>query len=357
MAGKSCSPGHAQVGAKMGRYIVRRFLQAIPQLFIISIIVFALLYTTVDPIAAMTGDRGKPRPETRKRLERKYGLDQPWPVQYLYWLIGNDWLMLDLDFDGVPETPGSRKGILRGDFGYSFRSRSPVSDLMLQRLPTTLYVIGSAYLISVLLAIPIGVISAIRQYSIFDNIATTLAFIGFSLPTFFTGLLFILIFSVKLGWFPMIYRATIDEPGLRGLWMKIEQAIMPITVLALFQTAALTRYTRASMLETIHQDYVRTARAKGLSELTVISRHALRNALIPVITTLGPAVAGLLTGSIVIENIFGVPGVGRDFIQSIGNRDYSMIMGTTLFYVVLILLGNLSVDILYGVVDPRIRVE
>jgi peptide/nickel transport system permease protein len=263
------------------------------------------------------------------------GLDDPIPVRYTKWFTS----------------------ILRGDFGYSFRSRSPVSDLMLQRLPTTLYVIGTAYLISVLLAIPVGVISAIRQYSVFDNIATTLAFIGFSLPTFFTGLLFILIFSVKLGWFPMIYRATIDEPGLRGLWLKIEQAIMPITVLALFQTAALTRYTRASMLETIHQDYVRTARAKGLSELTVISRHALRNALIPVVTIIALSIPGIFTGAVITEQIFRVPGMGSLLITAINDNDTPVIMAITIIFSALVVLFNLIADVLYGVLDPRIKYE
>ena len=319
----------------MTRYIIRRLLTAIPTLVAISMVIFTILALAPgDPLAEFAVNPSVP-PEVRQRIRKSMGLDDPIPVRYTKWFTS----------------------ILRGDFGYSFRSRSPVSDLMLQRLPTTLYVIGTAYLISVLLAIPIGVISAIRQYSIFDNIATTLAFIGFSLPTFFTGLLFILIFSVKLGWFPMIYRATIDEPGLRGLWLKVEQAIMPITVLALFQTAALTRYTRASMLETIHQDYVRTARAKGLGELTVISRHALRNALIPVVTIIALSMPGIFTGAVITEQIFRVPGMGSLLITAINDNDTPVIMAITIIFSALVVLFNLIADVLYGVLDPRIKYE
>jgi peptide/nickel transport system permease protein len=319
----------------MTRYIIRRLLTAIPTLVAISMVIFTILALAPgDPLAEFAVNPSVP-PEVRQRIRKSMGLDDPIPVRYTKWFTS----------------------ILRGDFGYSFRSRSPVSDLMLQRLPTTLYVIGTAYLISVLLAIPIGVISAVKQYSIFDNIATTLAFIGFSLPTFFTGLLLILIFSVKLGWFPMIYRATIDEPGLRGLWLKIEQAIMPITVLALFETAALTRYTRASMLETIHQDYVRTARAKGLGELTVISRHALRNALIPVVTIIALSMPGIFTGAVITEQIFRVPGMGSLLITAINDNDTPVIMAITIIFSALVVLFNLIADVLYGVLDPRIKYE
>ncbi len=319
----------------MTRYIVRRLLTAIPTLVAISMVIFTILALAPgDPLAEFAVNPSVP-PEVRQRIRKSMGLDDPIPVRYTKWFTS----------------------IIRGDFGYSFRSRSPVSDLMMQRLPTTLYVIGTAYLIAVLLAIPIGVISAVRQYSVFDTVATTLAFIGFSLPTFFTGLLFILLFSVKLGWFPMIYRATIDEPGLRGLWLKIEQAIMPITVLALFQTAALTRYTRASMLETIHQDYVRTARAKGLSELTVISRHALRNALIPVVTIIALSIPGIFTGAVITEQIFRVPGMGSLLISAINDNDTPVIMAITIIFSALVVLFNLIADVLYGVLDPRIKYE
>jgi peptide/nickel transport system permease protein len=263
------------------------------------------------------------------------GIDDPIPVRYVKWA----------------------SSMLRGDFGYSFRSKSPVIDLIRQRLPTTLYVIGTAYLLSVLIAIPVGVLSAIRQYSIFDNIATTFAFIGFSLPTFVTGILFILVFSVKLGWLPMIYRTTIETEGLAGLWEKGKQALMPIMVLGLFETAALTRYTRAAMLETIHQDYVRTARAKGLSERVVILRHALRNALIPVVTIVALSIPGIFTGAVITEQIFRVPGMGSLLISAIRDNDTPVIMAITIIFSALVVLFNLIADILYGVLDPRIKYE
>ncbi len=319
----------------MTQYLVRRILISIPTLIAISIVIFTILALAPgDPLAEFAMNPAVP-PEVRQRIRQSMGLDDPIPVRYMKWA----------------------SSMLRGDFGYSFRSKSPVIDLIRQRLPTTLYVIGTAYLVSVLIAIPIGVLSAIRQYSIFDNVATTLAFIGFSLPTFVTGILFILIFSVKLGWLPMIYRTTIDTGGLLGVWEKVKQALMPIMVLGLFETAALTRYTRAAMLETIHQDYVRTARAKGLSERTVIVRHAMRNALIPVVTIVALSIPGIFTGAVITEQIFRVPGMGSLLISAIRDNDTPVIMAITIIFSALVVLFNLIADILYGVLDPRIKYE
>jgi peptide/nickel transport system permease protein len=319
----------------MTRYLIRRILTAIPTLLAISVVIFTILALAPgDPLSEFAVNPAVP-PEVRQRIRHSLGLDEPIPVRYVKWL----------------------KSMATGDFGYSFRTHGPVRDLIVQRLPTTIYVIGTAYLISVLLAIPIGVISAVKQYSIFDNVATTFAFIGFSLPTFFTGLLLILIFSVKLGWLPMIYRTTIDTPGLAGLWEKIKQAIMPIMVLALFQTATLMRYTRASMLEAIPQDYVRTARAKGLSEFTVITRHVMRNALIPVVTIVALSIPGIFTGAVITEQIFRVPGMGSLLISAINDSDTPVVMAITIIFAVLVVLFNLIADILYGVLDPRIKYD
>lgn len=319
----------------MTQYLIRRILISIPTLIAISIVIFTILALAPgDPLAEFAMNPAVP-PEVRQRIRQSMGLDDPIPVRYVKWA----------------------SSMLRGDFGYSFRSKSPVIDLIRQRLPTTLYVIGTAYVLSVLIAIPVGVLSAIRQYSIFDNIATTLAFIGFSLPTFVTGILFILVFSVKLGWLPMIYRTTIETEGLAGLWEKIKQALMPIMVLALFETAALTRYTRAAMLETIHQDYVRTARAKGLSERAVILRHALRNALIPVVTIVALSIPGIFTGAVITEQIFRVPGMGSLLISAIRDNDTPVIMAITIIFSTLVVIFNLVADILYGVLDPRIKYE
>ncbi len=319
----------------MTQYLIRRVLISIPTLVAISIVIFTILALAPgDPLAEFAMNPAVP-PEVRQRIRQSMGLDDPIPVRYVKWA----------------------SSMLRGDFGYSFRSKSPVIDLIRQRLPTTLYVIGTAYVLSVLIAIPVGVLSAIRQYSIFDNIATTLAFIGFSLPTFVTGILFILIFSVKLGWLPMIYRTTIEVEGLAGLWLRIKQALMPIMVLGLFETAALTRYTRAAMLETIHQDYVRTARAKGLSERAVVLRHALRNALIPVVTIVALSIPGIFTGAVITEQIFRVPGMGSLLISAIRDNDTPVIMAITIIFSALVVLFNLIADILYGVLDPRIKYE
>lgn len=317
----------------MTRYLIRRTLVAIPTLVAISMVIFTILALAPgDPLAGFAQNPSVP-PAVRQQIRKSMGLDQPIPVRYAKWFTS----------------------VLHGDFGYSYRSRSPVLDQIKGRLPITLAIIGTSYLVSILLAIPIGIIGAVRQYSIFDNVATTFAFIGFSLPTFFTGLLFILLFTIHLKWFPMIYKSNITQTGIEGIWLHIKQAIMPITVLALFQTATLERYVRASMLEVIHQDYVRTARAKGLTEGSVINRHALRNALIPVITIIALGVPGVFTGAVVTEQIFRVPGIGSLLITGINDSDTPVVMAIAFIFSVLVVIFNLVADILYGVFDPRIK--
>jgi peptide/nickel transport system permease protein len=317
----------------MGRYIIRRVLTAIPTLIAISMVIFAILALAPgDPLSDLALNPAVP-PEVRQRIRENLGLEDPIPTRYAKWA----------------------SSLFTGDFGYSFRTRAPVIDQLKQRLPTTLYVSGMAFLISLLIAIPIGVLSAVKQYSIFDNVATTLAFIGFSLPTFCTGLLFILLFTIRLDWLPSIYRTTIQEDGLAGVWERIRQAIMPIMVLALFQAATLMRFVRASMLENVHQDYVRTARSKGLSERSVIGNHALRNALIPVVTIVALSVPGVITGAVVTEDIFKVPGMGSLLIQSIRNNDTPVVMSIAFIFSILVVFFNLVADIIYGVLDPRIK--
>jgi peptide/nickel transport system permease protein len=317
----------------MGRYIIRRVLTAIPTLVLISMVIFSILALAPgDPLSDLALNPSVP-PEVRQRIRENMGLDDPIPVQYGRWA----------------------KSLFTGEFGYSYRTRAPVIDLIKQRLPTTLYISGLAFLLSILVAIPVGVLSAVKQYSVFDNVATTLAFIGFSLPTFCTGLLFILLFTIKLDWLPSIYRSTVEGEGLGGLWERIRQAIMPITVLALFQAATLMRFVRASMLENVHQDYVRTARSKGLAERTVITRHALRNALIPVVTIIALSLPGVITGAVVTEQIFRVPGMGDLLIQSIRNNDTPVVMTITFLFAILVVIFNLVADVIYGILDPRIK--
>lgn len=317
----------------MTKYVIRRLLVAVPTLIAISMVIFGILALAPgDPLSEFALNPSIP-PAVRQRIRKSMGLDDPIPVRYGKWFVS----------------------VIHGDFGYSFQTRSPVLGQIEQRLPITLAIIGTSYLISILLAIPIGILAAVKQYSVFDNIATTISFIGFSSPTFFTGLLFILLFTIKLGWFPMIYRSNIDTPGLLGVWEHIKQAIMPITVLALFQTATLARYVRASMLEVIHQDYVRTARAKGLREGSVINRHALRNALIPVITIIALGVPGVFTGAVVTEQIFRVPGIGSLLITAINASDTPVVMAVSFIFSILVVFFNLVADVLYGVTDPRIK--
>ncbi len=272
-------------------------------------------------------------PEVRENIRHSLGLDQPWPVRYVKWL----W------------------AVAHGDLGWSFSSRIPVMTLIGQRLPNTLAVLGVSYLISILIAIPIGVVSAVKRYSIFDHVATAIAFIGFSTPTFFSGILLILLFSVKLHWLPFIYDSTLKVHDLPSLIEQIKQSIMPIVVLTLFQTATLARFVRAEMLENLPLDYVRTARAKGLRTSVVVIRHVVRNSLIPVVTLIALGVPSVFAGAVITEQIFRVPGIGDLLIHSIENNDTPVVMAVTFIFAVLVVVFNLVADLVYGFLDPRIR--
>jgi peptide/nickel transport system permease protein len=319
----------------MSRYLVRRVLLAIPTLLIISFVLFAVLSLAPgDPLAQFAANPSVP-PEVRDNIRRSLGLDDPWPVRYVKWLFA----------------------LSHGDWGFSFGSRIPVWDLIRLRVPSTLAVVGVAYLVSLMLALPIGIFSAIKQYSLFDHIATTFAFIGFSVPTFFTGLLLIIFLSVKLSLLPFIYDSTLQVRDLGSFGLQVKQSIMPILVLGLAQTAALVRYTRASMLENLPQDYVRTARAKGLAETSVINRHVVRNSLIPVVTLIALSAPAVFSGALITEQIFRVPGIGSLLITSIQNNDIPVIMAITFTFSVLVVLFNVIADVLYGVLDPRIRYD
>jgi peptide/nickel transport system permease protein len=319
----------------MSRYLIRRLLLAIPTLLMISFVLFAVLSLAPgDPLSQFAANPAVP-PEVRENIRRSLGLDQPWPVRYVKWLVA----------------------LSHGDWGFSFGSRIPVWDLIKLRIPSTLSVVGIAYVLSLLLAIPIGILSAVKQYSIFDHIATTFAFIGFSVPTFFTGLLLIIILSVKLQWLPFIYDSTLQVHDVESFGTQLKQSIMPIVVLALFQTATLVRYTRASMLENLPQDYVRTARAKGVAEPTVIQRHVVRNSLIPVITLIAISAPAVFSGALITEQIFRVPGIGALLVTSIQNNDIPVIMAITFTFSVLVVFFNLIADVAYGVLDPRIRYD
>jgi peptide/nickel transport system permease protein len=319
----------------MSRYLIRRILLAIPTLLLISFVLYAILSLAPgDPLSQFAANPAVP-PEVRENIRKSLGLDQPWPVRYVKWIAA----------------------MSHGDWGFSFGSRIPVWDLIKLRIPATLAVVGMAYLVSLIIAVPIGILSAVKQYSIFDHVATTFAFMGFSVPTFFTGLLLIIVLSVKFQVLPFIYDSTLDVHDLATFGTQIKQSIMPITVLALFQTATLVRYTRASMLENLPQDYVRTARAKGLAEFGVINRHVVRNSLIPVITLIALTAPTVFSGALITEQIFRVPGIGSLLITSIQNNDIPVIMAITFTFSVLVVLFNLVADLLYGVLDPRIRYD
>jgi peptide/nickel transport system permease protein len=247
--------------------------------------------------------------------------------------------------------------MLHGDWGFSFVSRMNVDTLILQRLPTTLYVIGSAQILALLIAIPVGVYAATKPYSLFDQVANTLAFVGFSLPTFFTGILFILIFSVTLDWLPFVYTTDIKGTGIHWLAETIRQAIMPVAVLGLFQAASMTRFVRSAMLDVIRLDYVTTARAKGIGQRRVIIKHVMRNAMIPVVTLIALQIPAVFGGAIVTEQIFRIPGIGSLLISSILSNDTPVVMAVTFVFACLVVLFNLIADVLYGWLDPRISLR
>jgi len=316
----------------MTRYLLRRLLIAVPSLLGISLVLYAVLALAPgDPFGELASNPNVP-PEVAAALRAKFGLDDPVWLRYLHWLVA----------------------MLHGDWGFSFVSRVDVDRLIWQRLPTTLLVIGSSQILALAIALPVGVLSATRPYSVFDQIANTLAFIGFSLPTFFTGILFILVFSITLHWLPFVYRADLAAAGWRWYWEEFRQAAMPVAVLGLFQGASWTRYVRSAVLDVIRLDYVTTARAKGIAESAVVIKHVVRNALIPVVTLVALQMPTVFGGAIVTEQIFRVPGIGSLLISSILANDTPVIMAVTFVFACLVILFNLIADLLYGWLDPRI---
>ncbi len=316
----------------MSRYLLRRLLLVVPSVIGISIVLFTVLALAPgDPFEELATNPAIP-PEVRANLRTQFGLDDPIHLRYLRWF-------------------GS---MAQGDWGFSFASRIDVDKLILQRIPVTLFVIGSSQVLALLIALPVGVFAATRPYSIFDQIANTLAFIGFSLPTFFTGILLILLFSIHLDWLPFVYRADISATGWRWYWEHLRQAIMPVTVLGLFQAASWTRFVRSSVLDVIRLDYVTTARSKGLAEQVVVVKHVVRNALIPVVTLVALQLPAVFGGAIITEQIFRVPGIGSLLISAILANDTPVIMAVTFVLAILVILFNLLADLIYGWLDPRV---
>ncbi|QPH54396.1 ABC transporter permease [Pontivivens ytuae] len=336
----------------MFAYTIRRLLFAIPTLLAISFIIFAILdLAPSDP----TGNLPLTiPPEVREQIRASMGLDEPFAIRYLLWLnqfFINEPLNLIEGWTGWQFGDGDRLRVT------SWATRSPVVDLIIERLPQTLWVVGMSQVIAVIIAVPIGVISAYRQYSWFDQIGTFVSMVGFSIPTFFTGLVFIVVFSVNLGWFPSIYDTNHRVTDWDSFVFQIQQMIMPTMVLALATAAQLSRYMRASMLDNLSADYVRTARAKGLGERVVVWIHVLRNSMIPVVTVIALNIPTIFGGAIITEQIFRVNGIGQLLIIGIQGADIPLVQTLTFIFAILIVLFNLIADILYGILDPRIRYE
>jgi peptide/nickel transport system permease protein len=333
-------------------YTLRRLMFAVPTLFVISFIIFALLdLAPNDP----TGNLPLTiPPEVREKIRLSLGLGEPLHIRYIKWIeqfFVNEPLNIFEQMFGVTVGDGDRLRVL------SWSTRSPVVDLIVERTPQTLWVVGMSYVVGILIAVPIGVISAYKQYSWFDQTGTFISMIGFSVPTFFTGLLMIVIFSVNLAWFPSIYDTTHKVTDLASFWVQIKQMIMPVIVLALFNASQISRFMRASMLDNLNQDYVRTARAKGMRERVVVLIHVLRNSLIPVVTVIALGIPQIFGGAIITEQIFRVNGLGQLLIIGIQGADIPLVQTLTFIFAVLIVFFNLVADVLYGILDPRIRYD
>ncbi|WP_425046131.1 ABC transporter permease [Primorskyibacter sp. S87] len=332
-------------------FTIRRLVLAVPTLLFISLVIFLLLeFAPGDPMAQVPLTVP---PEVKEKMREALGLGQPMHIRFWKWIVQFFWIepqvLIDYYF-GTSFSEGDLRVI-------SWQTRSPVMDIVVQRIPQTLWVVGTAYVVAIVIALPIGIYSAYRQYSWFDQMGTFVSMIGFSVPPFFSGVLVIVIFSVNLGWFPSIYDTTHKVTDWDSFMVQLQQMIMPVMVLALQITAQLSRFMRASMLDNLNQDYVRTARAKGLSEYTVVMVHVLRNSMIPVVTVIALGIPAIFGGAIITEQVFKVNGIGQLLIGAIEANDLPMVQTLTFIFAVLIVLFNLVADVLYGILDPRIRYD
>ncbi len=337
-------------------------MQAVVMMFLLSIVFFALVNLAPGGPLSGYGQARRIPPQEAAKLKRQLGLDKPLPFQYVVWLVGNDWMKVDLNGDGVADSVGTRRGVLRGDFGYSFRTRKPVLQEIGLRVPNTLYLMSVTLFVALAIAIPIGVISALKQYSPFDFTVTTLAFAGQALPDFWLGLILIIIFYVWLH-NPVTGEPLLPAGGIYTIGAsfsitdRLAHLAMPVAAGALGWLAWYSRFLRSSMLDVIHQDYLRTARAKGVPERMVIFKHALRNALIPLITLLALDLPYIFGGAVFIEMIFSWPGMGLLYYQAALQRDYPVLMAVLVIGAMFIIVSNLLADILYAYLDPRIHYD
>jgi len=364
------------------RYIIRRLLGAIPTLFICSLLIYAILLAAPGGPSARFAQNPKVTPEARQAFIHRWGLDQPFYVQYCRWLgacnPNRDGAATFLSDDGWPNLlpgfiGGGDNGVLHLDFGDSVTTGSPVSDAIGQRIPRTAILAGSALVIWLILALVTGMVAAVKRYSKIDTAITVFNYIGYSFPTFWLGLLLIIIFVMQLGWFPAggMWDVRLDDKpsfyfGSAEYWSFFQQhplailkdlgshLVLPVITLVAVSVAGDSRFVRASMIDALREDYVRTARAKGVPERRVIYRHALRNAMLPVVTNMGLELPFLFTGAIATETIFSWPGMGRYFYEAVGAYDYPVLMGILVITAVFVIGANLLADIIYAIVDPRI---
>ncbi|WP_299549862.1 ABC transporter permease [uncultured Tateyamaria sp.] len=332
-------------------FTIRRLILSVPTLLFISLVIFLLLQLAPgDPMAQVPLTVP---PEVKEKMREALGLGQPIHIQYWKWIVQFFWIEPQVLIDhwfGTTFADGKQRVI-------SWQTRSPVMDIVVQRIPQTLWVVGLSYIVGILIALPIGIYSAYKQYSVFDQSGTFITMIGFSIPPFFTGPLLIVVFSVQLGWLPSIYDTTHVVTDWASFKVQFMQMVMPVMVLALQTTAQISRYMRSSMLDNLGQDYVRTARAKGLREGVVVMQHVLRNSMIPVITVIALGVPSIFGGAIITENVFKVNGIGQLLLTALFGNDIPMVMTLTFIFAILIVLFNLIADVLYGVLDPRIRYD
>ncbi len=332
-------------------FTIRRLIVSVPTLFFISLVIFLLLELAPgDPMAQVPLTVP---PEVKQKMREALGLGEPVPVRFWKWLVQFFWIEPQVLIDHIFGTSFS-EGKLRV---ISWQTRSPVMDIVVQRMPQTLWVVGMSYVVGVLVALPIGIYSAYRQYSVFDQAGTFVTMVGFSIPPFFTGPLLIVIFAVQLGWFPSVYDTTHVVNDWETFKFQLRQMILPVMVLALQTTAQISRFMRASMLDNLHQDYVRTARAKGLGEAVVVMMHVLRNSMIPVITVIALGIPAIFGGAIITEVVFKVNGLGQLLLTALFANDLPMVQTLTFIFALLIVLFNLIADVLYGLLDPRIRYD
>lgn len=341
----------------MGKYIIRRIVQAIPQLFVISVVLFVLMYSSGSPLATL-GGREPPREEDRERLRRQWGLDQPILTQYVFWLIGNDWMLMDMDGDGEGDTPGTRRGVLRGDFGTSLVTRQPAMTVIAERVPNTLLLMLTAQIVIVAVSLFVGVFSALNQYSVADHLLTGLSFVLYSMPIFWIALMLMYIFAVNFkAWgLPYLPTSGMYDPAVGPTLQEVARhLVLPVSAIALIDIARYSRYIRSNMLEVIQSDYIRTARSKGLSERRVLYVHAFKNAALPIVTLIGLDLPLLLAGAVVTERIFAWPGMGRLFLDSLTRSDFPVLMGLLMMISFAVVVFQLLTDIVYTWLDPRIR--